>query len=66
VILVSDASHSLRLRGVGHEVGLDAQVSPAPGSEPTGFHRLRSMVRETVAVGAGRIVGYRRLTNLEP
>ena len=66
VILVSEPSHSLRLRGVGHEVGLDAQVSPAPSSEPTGVHRLRSMWRETVAVGVGRVVGYRRMTNLEP
>ena len=31
VILVSDASHSLRLRGVSDEVGLIASVSPAPG-----------------------------------
>jgi uncharacterized SAM-binding protein YcdF (DUF218 family) len=66
VILVSERSHSLRLRGVAHEVGLDAQVSPAPGGEPTGFHRVRTMARETVAVGLGRVVGYRRLTNLEP
>jgi uncharacterized SAM-binding protein YcdF (DUF218 family) len=66
VILVSDPTHSLRLRGVGDEVGLDAQVSPAPGSEGTGVHRVRAMARETVAVGLGRIVGYRRLTNLEP
>jgi hypothetical protein len=66
VILVSNAAHSLRLRGVGEEVGLDAQVSPAPGSEPSGLGHLRSMVRETIAVGVGRIVGYRRLTNLEP
>jgi uncharacterized SAM-binding protein YcdF (DUF218 family) len=66
VILVSDGSHSLRLRGVGAEVGLSTHVSPAPGSEPRGLHRLRSMARETVAVGLGRLVGYRRLTNLEP
>jgi uncharacterized SAM-binding protein YcdF (DUF218 family) len=66
VILVSDASHSLRLRGVGAEVGLDAHVSPAPGSEAHGLRRLRSLARETVAVGLGRVLGYRRLTNLEP
>jgi uncharacterized SAM-binding protein YcdF (DUF218 family) len=66
VILVSAPSHSLRLRGVAHEVGLHAQVSPAPESEPTGFHRARTMARETVAVGLGRVVGYRRLTHLEP
>jgi len=66
VILVSAPSHSLRLRGVADEVGLDAQVSPAPGSEATGLHRARSMARETVAVGLGRLVGYRRLTHLEP
>jgi uncharacterized SAM-binding protein YcdF (DUF218 family) len=66
VILVSDASHSLRLRGVSDEVGLDAAVSPALGSEPRGARHLRSLARETVAVGIGRLSGYRRLTNHEP
>jgi uncharacterized SAM-binding protein YcdF (DUF218 family) len=66
VILVSAPSHSLRLRGVGDEVGLDVQVSPASDSEPTGLHRARTVLRETVAVGVGRVVGYRRLTNLSP
>jgi uncharacterized SAM-binding protein YcdF (DUF218 family) len=66
VILVSAGTHSLRLRGVSDEVGLDAQVSPAPGSEPGGFRRVRATLRETVAVGFGRILGYRRLTNLGP
>ena len=66
VILVSDASHSLRLRGVSDEVGLVSSVSPAPGAEPRGVRHLRSMARETVAVGMGRVVGYRWLTYHEP
>jgi uncharacterized SAM-binding protein YcdF (DUF218 family) len=66
VILVSDPTHSLRLRGVGEEVGLDAHVSPATEAETEGVRWFRSMVRETVAIGVGRIVGYRRLTNLDP
>ena len=66
VVLVSAPTHSLRLRGVGDEVGLETHVSPAPDSEPGGLRRVRSMVRETVAVGIGRLMGYRRLTNLYP
>lgn len=58
VLLVSDGYHSKRLLGIAGELGLDARVSPT--SEGYG---LRSLVRETAAVGLGRIVGYRRLDN---
>ena len=57
-VLVSDPYHSLRLRGIADEVGIDAQVSPTD----TGAS-LPALVRETAAVSVGRIVGYRRLEN---
>lgn len=60
VVLVSEPYHSLRLRGIAAEVGLDASVSPAPD----GGRSLRSLVRESVAVSVGRLIGYRRLENL--
>lgn len=63
VVLVSDDYHALRLRGIASEVGLQAVVSPVKTERST-FSRLRSLGRETVAVAAGRIFGYRRLTRL--
>ncbi|MCP3913120.1 MAG: YdcF family protein [Actinomycetia bacterium] len=56
VILVSDPYHSLRLRGMADELGLNAVMSPAATPTP-----LRSLVRETAAVSAGRVLGYGRL-----
>jgi uncharacterized SAM-binding protein YcdF (DUF218 family) len=56
-ILVSDPYHNLRLRGIADEVGLDADVSSTQSHMST-----YDVTRETVAVGIGRVVGYRRLT----
>jgi uncharacterized SAM-binding protein YcdF (DUF218 family) len=56
VVLVSSPSHSKRLAGIAREVGLRAAVSPSDGSASP-----RQLLRETVAVSVGRIVGYRRL-----
>ncbi len=58
VLLVSDPYHSFRLREIATEVGLDARVAPTTGS--SGFARL---ARESVAVGLGRVLGYRRIDN---
>jgi uncharacterized SAM-binding protein YcdF (DUF218 family) len=58
VILVTDGYHGLRTRLVAEEVGLDAGVSVA--SEGA---RSSQLVRETAAVAAGRLVGFRRLSN---
>lgn len=58
VVLVSDPYHSLRLEQIAGEVGLDASVSPTD----TGSS-MRQLLRETAAVSAGRIIGYRRLEN---
>jgi uncharacterized SAM-binding protein YcdF (DUF218 family) len=63
VVLVSDNYHSMRLIGTARNLGLDPQVSPATPTESS-VHELQSLGRETVAVGAGRIIGYRRLSNL--
>ncbi len=58
VTLVSDPYHSLRVTGIAEEVGLVPLVSPTGTSATWG-----QMFRETVAVGLGRIFGYRRVTN---
>jgi vancomycin permeability regulator SanA len=56
VVIVSDPYHSLRLVATANDVGLEARV--APTRQRTTFSLL---VRETVAVSAGRLIGFRRL-----
>ncbi len=58
VVLVSDPYHSLRLEQIADEAGLSAAVSPTGGGSS-----FRPLLRETVAVSLGRIVGYRRIDN---
>jgi vancomycin permeability regulator SanA len=57
-ILVSDPSHNLRIAGVANEIGLSATVSPTGAATS-----WSTLYRETIAVGIGRIFGYRRLDN---
>lgn len=65
VILVSSPYHALRTEYIAAEVGLAGHASPAPDSPESGLGELVKMGRETVAVGVGRIIGYRRLVNLD-
>jgi uncharacterized SAM-binding protein YcdF (DUF218 family) len=58
-LLVSDPYHNLRLERMADELGLDAGVSPTAAHSDA-----RELVRETVAVGAGRLVGFGRLSRL--
>jgi uncharacterized SAM-binding protein YcdF (DUF218 family) len=60
VILVSGPATAKRLAGISDDVGLEAAISPSEGT-PT----LRSLVRETAAVSAGRLIGYRRLERFD-
>lgn len=61
VLLVSDAYHSFRVAETARELGLHPHVVPArPGGAPA-----KELWRETLAVGVGRFLGYRRLTNLD-
>ncbi len=57
VIIVTDPYHAQRVEAIADEVGLDAHVSPTDSTTT-----LRGLARETAAVAAGRIVGYRRLS----
>lgn len=58
VVIVTDAYHALRSADIAEEVGLDAVVVAA--GEDT---NADSLFRETVAVSAGRLISYRRLSN---
>jgi uncharacterized SAM-binding protein YcdF (DUF218 family) len=58
VLLVTDGYHSLRTSMIATEVGMDPAVSPASGGGGGA-----EIMRETAAVAAGRMVGFRRLSN---
>jgi len=60
VVLVTDGYHALRVSGIAREVGLTPHVSGVEGDGPT----IAQLTREAGAVSLGRIIGYRRLTNL--
>lgn len=60
VVLVTDGYHALRVSGIAREVGLTPHVSGVDMDGPT----IAQLSRETAAVSLGRIIGYRRLTNL--
>jgi uncharacterized SAM-binding protein YcdF (DUF218 family) len=59
-VMVTDGYHALRVDAIADELGLDASVSP---SRPGGS--LRDLVEETGAVAVGRVVGFRRLVDID-
>lgn len=61
VVLVTDSYHAYRVASIAREVGMDATVAPAR----RGGARWRELARESVAVAVGRVLGYRRLANLD-
>lgn len=65
VILVSDGFHLLRIRSMADELGLSAVTSPAPNSPIAGRAKVRHFVRETFAVAAGRVIGFRRVSGID-
>ena len=65
VLLVSDPFHSERLLSIASDVHLHGYVSPTRTSPLHGMGAFPYYLRETVAVAAGRIVGFRRLANIE-
>ncbi|MDQ6725131.1 MAG: YdcF family protein, partial [Actinomycetota bacterium] len=65
VLLVSDPFHSLRIRAMATELGLDGHASPTRTSPIRGVTEAEYMGRETVAVAVGRIVGFRRQASIE-
>jgi uncharacterized SAM-binding protein YcdF (DUF218 family) len=65
VVLVTDPFHAARVQAMADELGLDAHVSPTRTSPIHGTEELRHFARETVAVAAGRIVGFRNLMGVD-
>jgi uncharacterized SAM-binding protein YcdF (DUF218 family) len=65
VLLVSDPFHDARIAAMAKELGLEAYVSPTRTSPIKGTTESKYLVKETVAVAAGRIVGFRRLMGVD-
>jgi uncharacterized SAM-binding protein YcdF (DUF218 family) len=64
VVLVSSPYHALRTEQIAAEVGLHGSASPAKETAGIGS-RTYHLARETLAVGIGRVLGHRRLVDLE-
>ncbi len=64
VVLVSSPYHALRTEQIADEVGLDGVASPSDETEGFGS-RSYHLARETLAVGIGRVIGHRRLVDLD-
>lgn len=64
VLVVSDPFHVLRARLIAEEVGLAAWVSPTRSSPVRGWRALRRELGEAAGVAIGRLIGFRRLTDL--
>ena len=64
VVLVSDGFHSARIAAMADELGLHAHTSPAPSSPIDGAGKLPYLGKETVAVAAGRVVGFHRVSDV--
>jgi uncharacterized SAM-binding protein YcdF (DUF218 family) len=62
VVLVTSPYHSLRVVHIADEVGLEGHASPAKDAPDK--VTLGHLTHETLAVGIGRIIGYRHLIDL--
>lgn len=57
VVLVTDGFHAARVAAIAEELGLAPRTSPVQTKSP-----MSRLLRETVAVAVGRVVGFRRLS----
>ena len=64
VLLVSDGFHAARIVAIADELGLKGYASPTRTSPIHGRKELTYMAKETFAVAAGRIVGFRRAAGI--
>jgi uncharacterized SAM-binding protein YcdF (DUF218 family) len=64
VVLVTDGYHAMRVGSIADELGLDASVSPSD-NRLSNASELRHLVKETVAVSIGRVIGYDRLFRID-
>jgi uncharacterized SAM-binding protein YcdF (DUF218 family) len=65
VVLVSSPFHALRTTHIAGEVGLHGYASPTRTGPEGTVRQLADFGRETLAVGAGRVIGYGRLGRID-
>lgn len=65
VLLVSDPFHAARTEAMADELGLEAYSSPTRTSPIRGFSEVPHLARETIAVAAGQLLGFRRLMRVD-
>ncbi len=65
VLLVSDPFHNARIRDMARKLGLEAYVSATPESRIGGTTLVRYSIKEVMAIGIGRVVGYDRIAQFE-
>jgi uncharacterized SAM-binding protein YcdF (DUF218 family) len=65
VLLVSDPFHSLRLESMAGELNLEGWASPTRTSPIHGATEVKFIARESVAVGLGRIFGFREVSGVD-
>ena len=65
VLLVSDPFHSLRLESMAGELNLEGFASPTRSSPIHGATEVKFIARESVAVGLGRIFGFREVSGVD-
>ncbi|MFZ4585810.1 MAG: YdcF family protein [Acidimicrobiia bacterium] len=61
VVMVTDPFHAARVDAIAHELGLEASTSPTRTSPIKGGEEWRRMLGETARMGAGQILGFRRI-----
>ena len=65
VLLVSDPFHSERLVAISAELGMQGYTSPTRTSPIRGAATVPYFAKETAAVAAGRLLGFRRVAGIE-
>ena len=65
VLLVSDPFHAARTEAMADELGLEAYSSPTRSSPIRGMSEVPHLAKETVAVAAGQLLGFRRLMRVD-
>lgn len=65
VLLVSDGFHSARIAAMADELGLTAWTSPTASSPISGLEMVPYLAKETVAMAAGRLLGFRRMAGID-
>lgn len=61
ILIATDGFHEDRCMAIASELGLSPKPAPATNSPIKGWSRFPYFLKETVAVGIGRVIGYSHL-----